>query len=654
MIPAALVQKVERDREQARIRDRKRNAKDPVRSHHKLDESPFIFWDGEGPRDAGYALFGNSEGDEICHPFLTTNECLQLIADRGTKSPDAIHVWYGGNYDVSMILWELPTRYLMQLKNSLKVVWRGWRIEYVPRKWLLVSNGRVRVKIFDVVSFFAVTFHAALKSFGVGDQSQLDHISAGKAARSSFQWSDIAEIREYWRMELCLGVQLMNKLRKIFQDAGFNVRSWHGPGALARIALNRHKVNLAMAKSPAPVRWAAMHAFAGGRFEMPRGGIVDRSIYNADLRSAYPHYARNLPNLANGRWRSTTRYEIGKFGIYHIDYHATEKRRDRVYPLFRRLDSGEVIWPADVTGWYHAPEAELVADDPDAVIMEGWVFDEENCNDRPFAWIEDYFHKRQVLKHAGNPAEFTFKLIINSVYGQLAQRTGWDKRTGKPPRYHQLEWAGYITSACRAAMYRLAVQCGDALISIDTDGIYATCPLPVFPGPDLGDWECNTYPRGLFWQSGIYCLADERDGSWITGKTKSRGIPRGTYSAERMLECMRDFTPLRLVKNTFTGFGLALNGQYDRLNTWSEEEHVFMFGGNGKRYHNRFRCAEYCTGDQHLFVQRPVRPGDSAPHKLPWLEQDTATKLAHTEVVMFDRNDLDEDDRWILVYDPAV
>src|ERR1700734_145827 len=112
LLTAGLVREVETRRERADMSRREYEARQPLRSHHKLDDSPFIFWDGEGPRDAGYALFGNSEGDEICHPFLSTRECLELILQRGTESPGAIHVWFGGNYDVSMMLHNLSQRHL--------------------------------------------------------------------------------------------------------------------------------------------------------------------------------------------------------------------------------------------------------------------------------------------------------------------------------------------------------------------------------------------------------------------------------------------------------------------------------------------------------------------------------------------------------------
>jgi len=427
------------------------------------------------------------------------------------------------------------------------------------------------------------------------------------------------------------------------------VRSWHGPGALARVALNRHKIRDAMSVAPSSVRLAAMYAFAGGRFEMPRGGHVNGPVYNADLQSAYPHFARDLPNLARGKWRYSPDYEPGKFAIWHIDYRATNRSRDRIYPLFRRVEGGEVCWPAEVEGWYHSPEAELVANDPDATIIEGYVFDEDDPNDRPFAWIEDYFNKRATLKRIGNPAEFTFKLIINSVYGQLAQRTGYDKRNRKAPRYHQLEWAGYITSACRAQMYRLGLLAGTDLISIDTDGIYSRSPIPVLPGSGLGEWDTNRFADGVFWQSGIYALRSE-DADWHTGTVKTRGIPKGQYTADTILASLASGDPIHLTKHNFVTCGHALAGhRWEDRNSWEDVPIDFVFGGRGKRYHNEVRCKTYCEHNGlHLFVQRPIGPGLSLPHVLPWLSDQLPERMKHDDWVLFDINSLEEDDRYEL------
>jgi hypothetical protein len=622
-------------------------------------ERPFIFWDGEGPRDAGYALFGNSLGYEICSPFLSTESCLRLLLDCGTDNPTGIHVAFGFNYDVSMILHDLPWRCLNALKVYNGTWWRDYELEHIPGKWFKVRKDGLTVQVFDIFSFFQCSYVTALQEHGIGNPDDICAIAADKARRSEFVWSDIDSIRKYWRLELKYGPALAETLRASFLGAGYDLRSWHGPGALARAALGRHSVYGAMAACPVEVQIAARYAFAGGRFEMFRGGHVQGKVYNADIRSAYPGYARDLPNLHNGQWRRVRDFQPGRFGIYHIRYQSREHDPLYVHPLFRRGNDGVVCWPANVDGWYHSPEAALVAGNPEAQITEGWVFDENNPEDRPFAWIEEYYRRRALLKRAGNPLQLTYKLILNSVYGQLAQRSGWDRKNRQPPRSHQLEWAGYITSSCRARVFQAASSCGDKLISVDTDGIYSMAPIPgVVDGPGLGDWETTEYDEGIFWQSGIYALRydlgypAELGYGWEKGKT--RGIPKGAYTPEDLVRAMEADEPLRLSVNTFIGYGLALNGGYNKINTWVQEPQEIIFGGQGKRYHNvPYYCQRgQCPGNGvHAFIPPPDIGTDirSVPHYLPWLGNDPQTekiKNLVSDMEAYGQNELDEDAWW--------
>lgn len=607
-----------------------------TRTTHHL-ERRFVGWDGEGPRDAGYALFGNSDGNEICHPFLSTRECLDLVIEHHQSNRDTINVWYGGDYDVSMILADLPQRNMLALSEYNKTVWEEYQIEHIPGKWFKIRHGEISVILYDICSFFDGGYADVLEKWKIGTVDEREAITAGKKRRADFVWADIESIRDYFRLELKLMSPLCDRLRNVFADAGYVPRSWHGPGALARIALKRHNVYAAMAECPQKVRNAARLAFAGGRFEDVLGGHFQMKVWNYDVHSAYPYFATFLPNLARGKWRHTRKFESEKFAVYKIRYQASEPDAFRLYPLFRRLPQGGVAWPYRTTGWYWAPEAELVKDNPDAKIIEGWVFDEDDPTDRPFAWMLEYYNRRRRLQNNGSAAEYTFKLIINAVYGQLAQRVGWDKKNGRSPRTHQIEWAGYITSACRAAVYGAGIIAGDKLISIDTDGIYSLAPIESLDiGGNLGQWECTEYDDGIFWQSGIYCL--KKDGVW--SKAKTRGIPKGTYTPEDLLERVKTREPLELKKNKFIGYRQANNGQWDRRNTWVEDRPKIVFGGSGKRSHlGRYGgCNDRCMGGIHAFgalqcAYGPDGSPNSLPHYLPWLDNEkemmTAKELGY-------------------------
>jgi hypothetical protein len=672
MIDTATAERYAQREERAALRRARYESQHPNRSRggsgtprSKQETKPFLIWDGEGPQDAGYALFGNSEGMEIQHPFLGTEECLNLIMEAEKLYPDALHIGFGFNYDVSNILRELSWRHFAALRKFGRTIWRGWELEHIPHKWFKVKRGGIVAKIFDIRSFFTGGLVSVLTEWGIGPWGESDEfkeerriVETMKGRRAEFLYKEIDAIAVYMRLELKYTKVLMHVLRQTFKDAGYLPRSWHGPGALARMALTRHKVYNAMCSTPEAVRKAAQYAFAGGRFELFKAGLVEAKTYIADLNSAYPYFATKLPNLSKGKWRQSRGYEPDKFAVYRIRY-SGKPDSFGLYPLFCRLPSGNVVWPYRCEGWYWAPEAQLVANDPAAEFLDAWVFDEDDPSDRPFAFLFDYYRRRKILKDAGNPAEYTFKLIINSIYGQLAQRAGWDRKAYTGPKSHQLEWAGFITSACRAAVYECAKASGPNLISIDTDGVTSSAPFSgIASSSNLGGWGLDEYDDGLFWQSGIYML--KRGDEWI--KARTRGIPKGTYSAKEMLQCLETNTPLKLTKKVFVTYGLAAQGQRKLLNTWQTEPHEFIFGGTGKRSHWARTCNSTCSGKLHSLAMPqlqfgPFRNVESSRHYLPWLdtaERDVANqKYLIDSYTLYDANHLEEDEEWVREFQTA-
>jgi len=675
-IPTPYSQEMERrhkiDQERRARDNSKRHSRD--RGHPpRLEDRQFVVWDGEGPRDTGYSLLGNSSGRELCAPNLTTIQCLDFILECGAALPHTIHVGFGFNYDVSNILRDLPWRQLKILHDNGRTRWNGYKIEHIPRKWFRVEKDGVAVKIYDVISFFATSLVGALTKWDIGPfapsmvtdvrfpllvqempsvesmayLTEAETVIIFKGLRAEFLMQDMPQIRQYMRLELKYTVLLMEALRDAFNKAGYFPQSWHGPAALSRQAMRRHNVFSAMAPSPYDVRLAARYAFFGGRFEQFFGGIAGQRLYCADLNSAYPYYCSMLPNLNRGSWRRTDHYEPGRFAVYHVEYHG-EVDRYGIHPLPFRDDNHNVVFPHRTTGWYWAPETALVADSEFATIHGGWVFDEDDPTDRPFAWIKTYYHNRQLLQKIGSPAEFTFKLIINAIYGCLAQRSGWDKIKKTAPKTHQLEWAGFITSACRAAVYSVAKTLGDDLVSIDTDGITSLRPFTgIENSKELGGWKLSEYQDGLFWQSGIYALQGN-NGKW---KTKMRGIERDTYTVEELFHCYRAMEPLRLTRNSFISYGLALQGTRDTLNTWQKEDVEYAFGGSGKRQHKR-GCSKACHGDHHRFGLWFPHGGrsldfNSRPHHLPWIDARSPRKA------LFDDYTVWEHAEWRNISDPA-
>jgi hypothetical protein len=661
------------------------------REHNRppMHEREFIVWDGEGPKDTGYSLLGNSEGMEICKPSLSSKECFDLLLESAKRFPYTINVSFGFTYDASCMFKDLSWRHLRQLKELNHTIWQGYRIEHIPRKWLKVKYGNLSIKIFDLHSFFASSLVTALEKWKIGPfaanhadnitsfangvenvsvppvsvlskMSESEIVRVFKKLRSEFLWKDIESIKLYMRLELKYTKVLAETLRKTFLDAGYNPKSWHGPGALARMAFKRHNIYATMAECPIDIRIASRYAFVAGRFEGKLAGHTKGKVYSADINSAYPYFCSRLPNLAKGKWRYGKEFEKDKFAIYHIRYESKPNGLG-LYPLPYRDKHGGISWPHRVEGWYWSPEAELVANDKDAEFTEAWYFDEDDPTDKPFEFVKEYYRRRQLLKQIGNPAEYTFKIIINAIYGQLAQRVGWDRKNKKPPKTHQLEWAGFITSGCRAMIYRKAKECGKHLISIDTDGIYSLRPIRNIVNSNvMGEWKLETFDDGLFWQSGIYALKEK--GEWKQGKIKTRGIPKGTYTVENLFASLNSMEPLKLTRKVFISYGLALQ-QKAVLNSWVIEPQEFKFGGNGKRFHpnpksrlGSIYCSRTCGKRMHKLTYNIMLYGigslpHSYPHSLPWIGELSLEKQIMDTWTLFDRNDIDFDDDWINEYD---
>jgi hypothetical protein len=665
-------------------RDQARKVKKAY-EERKFEEREFIGWDGEGwsewictgPTLLGgyynhhYMLFGASTGDCVIRPSLSTTECLELIIRVRQENPDAYNIGFAFEYDVNMILADLPWRALAILRVCGKCRFadpktnRVYRIEHIPHKWFRVSCDGVSATIYDSFGFFHCSYMSALKKYGVGDKSKLDHIASGKAGRSSFTYADIEMVKAYWIDEISLLPPLMECIRTAAYGGGYRISEWHGPGALAayllrdRGAVKWHSKD----KIPAEVKSAIRYAYAGGRFTGALCGLYLGPVYTADLNSAYIYACSLLPRMDNGSWQRQNPNDVDpgnlpRFGLYRLEFDAGpgwKKRADKYatpeppYPLFHRSKNGVLRWPRKCVGWYWTPEAELVMGGKHTKILEAWIWRDDGSY--PFRFVHDAYDRRVELQHQGDPAEKAYKWALAAMYGAFARRVGWNTQTRKAPPSHELAWAGYITSWCRANVFKPAFKAwqkghGRGLVSIDTDGVCATIPfeledLPNGVGEALGQWKLTEYTGILQWQNGIYWLRNN-DGIWED--PKSRGIPKGTIPFEAALKTFEkmDYSSrpfvnptLSLVRTHFIGYAQGLRGQKDKWRKWvSNTVHVTMGGnGSGKAFHLFATCAACKAANRginlppedvkglHTITNTAPSHLHSFPHKLPWLEE---------------------------------
>jgi hypothetical protein len=545
---------------------------------------------------------------------------------KAKQYPDRIHIAFGFNYDVTMLTVNLPDKKLLELKNTHHTSWGRWHLEWMPNKWFRIYDWKHKlgIRIFDGMTFFQTSFVKACEMVLGADDDRLVEVRAGKEGRSTFEWVEIESIRSYMFKELSLSDSLFTRLRENFAIAGIHPKGWYGPGAIASTLLTREHVGDHIVRNiDDGVLNASACAYFGGRFESYYTGRYESPVYSYDIRSAYPHALRNIPSLRGGHFRRWNRGERPiDFALYRVRYDFRGPDKAMLgfpHPFPYRDRQNRVFYPPHVEGWYWGVEllAALTYFPESITISEGWVFEsaQEIGSPSPFAFVEQLYEQRARWKAERNGAQLAAKLALNSLYGKLAQRVGWNTETRQPPRWHQLEYAGFITATCRAMIYRAMMQSPADVIAVETDGIYSRVPLDLPLGTGLGQWEEELYTEIIYVQSGVYWTRGQ-DGT--VNKAKVRGFGSGSFSYEDSREAVGLLTPL---SGSTHRFG-ALSGYIGKpeLRTWMDANRVAQWGGGGKRAHASKLCHK-CNGsdgDLHNLIVTNFRGGESTPHFLPW------------------------------------
>jgi hypothetical protein len=619
------------------------------------ERRPFIAWDGEGINLRGtgkpqsYVLFGSSEGSIENTSGLSVFECLDHIIETGRRFPNAFHVGFAFTYDANMIVKGLAPMTLLRLHKNGYVrikqpsTGREYTITFARGKYFRVTRyqanydrksnpyAKTTVQIFDIFAFFASSFIKAYEST-VGPVP--DIIREGKAGRATFSVEEMDDVKRYWSVEIQMLKGLAEELRRRIYGAGIRITQWHGPGALASKVMGTHGIKGHMARLPEEIRMAARYGYAGGRFELFKIGRVSQPIYGVDINSAYPFAIAQLPSLIEGTWDYEKAPErISKFGIYHVVLSAREKVgfAHSPSPLFHRDMDHNISFPWFTEGWYFGPEANL-ARRLGAEIIEGYHF--YGAKSRPFSWIQEMYETRKDWKRRGLSSQLALKLCMNSIYGKLAQRVGWDEKKRRMPPFHQLEWAGWVTSFTRAKLYDVMMRIPfEDLIAVETDGIYTTkdpASLGIEHSEELGGWEVSRYEELLYVQSGLAWLRDSK-GDWTD---KRRGLDPGSFSLDAATDYLATLGPRDVWQpyvgqtTRFVGLGQALASSRPtsmRHCVWETNPREISPGQGGKRIHIHKMCTACQNGANayeapHDLVIRSMsfKNRMSVPHSIPW------------------------------------
>lgn len=609
----------------------------------------FIAWDGEGVTDSKgkhrYIIFAASTGDYIISKDgptpegLSTTDCLDLLLEVTSSNPGTYNVIYGGSYDCNKILKDLiysPTR-LKKLWENSQCFYKNYHIEWVKGKWLKVhdmSTGR-RATLYDVISFFQMSFVQTLQKWDI-HVDHMDNIKNMKQQRNVFKWEDRLEQLAYCQQELTALVSLMEKFRDNHLAAGLPALSGlYGPGAIANGLLKRHNIKTHMIATDQEVNLAARYAYAAGRIERLRYGNYEGPVRIYDINSAYPYSISKLPSLAGGFRHYRGNADPETMSLYHVRLYNHDKYTS---PLFYRkglAKSRPIFFPNPkdnryIETWIWTPEYETLVDlQISHLCLEAFIFNGDRTS-KPFSWVQDMYYQRAAWKQEGNPAEKNLKLALNSLYGKFVQQAGYERQQ-QIPKFHQLEWGGYVTSETRAKIYRAIDSVGFAgVVGMETDSvIIAGNRQPQITLSDnLGDWGVTDYSGITYVQSGVYWLKTQ-DG-WLDKYSKRRGYLPGTLTRDAVLNAwnnnpmgddsifeIQDYMTVKAEGQTFITLGHCFRpGQnFDRWGDWERGPKKLSLWKTNKRFITRGR-----NPAEHLLdtEDRTDFEGWSSPYDLVW------------------------------------
>lgn len=608
---------------------------EPIDEGHGLfhDEGSRDIFTGHKRQPQNYVLLANSKRERITsRDGLGTVDCFEMLLETKRRYPLSIFVGFAFNYDVNQILKDVPEDVLWKLHDTNSAAIGGYYIKWRPRKTFYIKHSRTgrSMILYDVFGYFQMSFLKVCEKYLGKDDPRLKTIKAGKDARELFEWGELNDfIIPYCDTELAMLVSIMDIVRNDFHAVGIDPGEWYGPGAVANKVFNKNKIPISR-DIPVEVLDASQFAYAGGRFEPFYLGRHKDTVWEYDIHSAYPAAVTKLPNLKRGSWEFVKQFEPESFGVWNIDYRSKDSEvseDNRPQPLFCRSSNGSITYPTEVQGWYWSPEANLVP----SYVREGWVFRPDD-DERPFEFVEGMYDQRRLLQEQGNSLERALKLILNSLYGKLAQTIGATKEG--PPRWHQLEYAGYITSYTRAMIYNAIQLNPDAIIAAETDAVFSTEPLDLPLSGRLGDWEEIKFDEICYLQSGFYyALSGDEVISKYRGMDKDRktqqplGLPYGEVLDHLYYWTGNgDVPPRPLVSNTtrFVGLGLGLRTS-SVWRSWEKKARLISLNhrpGYGKRLHLVKDC-HWCQVKVDM-AQRlhPTRIGGycgkSYARSLPW------------------------------------
>lgn len=430
--------------------------------------------------------------------------------------------FYNLSYDAECILKLLPKEILMQYKyrHVLKFKYRNYKIHYFNGKKLSISKGKHSVSCYDIAQYYdkkplSVAYAESIKK---ELNSEYLRLKVKRVLFSKFYYSrHKKQIQNYCIEDCRLTKELADNWIDTFERVfGFYPNNWISAGYLAEKVLINNNISIPLFNEiPYLVQEIARSSFYGGRFELIKRGFIGE-CYLYDINSAYPHALTTLYEIRDGRWFESTKiHPRAKIGFFFIEANISNQVKIAPFPFVKK--NRTICYPSGkFRTFVTLDELLMVKDDPEISydIIDSWQFiPKKNCA-YPFkGFIEEQYYKRLELKQQNNPLEKAIKIVLNSIYGKMAQRTN-----NVIGNLFNPVIASYITGFTRTQLYKFTKEnnLDNHVVAYATDSIACQKKITGLDSMRLGEMKLDKEGFDvIFLSNGFYRFND----TW-----KQRGI----------------------------------------------------------------------------------------------------------------------------------
>jgi len=470
-------------------------------------------------------LIADSDGN-----YLDGKITFEAIAEFLFEHEGEWIFFYNLSYDAECILKLLPEKILKEYKwkKELRFQYKKYKIHYIDRKKLTISKGNHSVCCYDIAQYYdKKPLDVASESIGIILDPDYLKLKKKRSEFSKFYYSrNKRQIRAYCIEDCRLTKELSEHWIATFEAVfSFYPNNWISAGYLAEKVLINNEIPIPLFNElQYSIQELARSSFYGGRFELIKRGYIGE-CYLYDLNSAYPYALTTIPDITNGRWFESKRiHRQAKLGFFFIEANVSEKVKIAPFPFVKKNKT--ICYPSGrFRTFVTLDELLMVKDDPNIQysIIESWQFiPNKNCS-YPFKeFIKHQYYKRLELKQENNPLEKAIKIVLNSIYGKMAQRTN-----NVIGNLFNPVIASYITGFTRRQLYDFTKQnkLDNYVVAYATDSVACQKKIPNLDSTKLGEMKLDKHATDvIFLSNGFYKFNDV----W-----KNRGIG---YDKERKIE----------------------------------------------------------------------------------------------------------------------